>query len=97
MDSVGEMPTTFKPAIKSSDATKWKEACDSECDSLLKNDIWDVVPLPKGRKAIGCRWVFRIKENQDGEVKRYKAQSAVATTCVESLRATCIVAPSNTT
>uniref|UniRef100_H3HA05 Integrase catalytic domain-containing protein n=1 Tax=Phytophthora ramorum TaxID=164328 RepID=H3HA05_PHYRM len=42
VDSVGEMPTTFKSAMESSDAVKWKEACDSECDSLLKNDTWDV-------------------------------------------------------
>uniref|UniRef100_H3H9W0 Integrase catalytic domain-containing protein n=1 Tax=Phytophthora ramorum TaxID=164328 RepID=H3H9W0_PHYRM len=74
VDSVGEMPTTFKSAMESSDAVKWKEACDSECDSLLKNDTWDVVPLPKGRKAIGCRWVFRVKENQAGEVERFKAR-----------------------
>uniref|UniRef100_H3G5X7 Reverse transcriptase Ty1/copia-type domain-containing protein n=3 Tax=Phytophthora ramorum TaxID=164328 RepID=H3G5X7_PHYRM len=50
------------------------EACDSECDSLLKNDTWDVVPLPKGRKAIGCRWVFRVKENQAGEIERFKTR-----------------------
>ncbi|KAG6606568.1 Retrovirus-related Pol polyprotein from transposon TNT 1-94 [Phytophthora cinnamomi] len=37
VDSVGEMPTTFKSAMESSDAAKWKEACDSEYDSLLKN------------------------------------------------------------
>ncbi|KAG2955346.1 hypothetical protein PC118_g24752 [Phytophthora cactorum] len=61
--SVGEMPTMFKSAMESSDAVKWKEACDSELESLHKNDTWDVVPLPKGRKAIGCRWVFRVKEN----------------------------------
>uniref|UniRef100_H3H8A1 Integrase catalytic domain-containing protein n=1 Tax=Phytophthora ramorum TaxID=164328 RepID=H3H8A1_PHYRM len=74
VNSVGEMPTTFKSAMESSDAVKWKEACDSECDSLLKNDTWDVVPLPKGRKAIGCRWVFRVKENQAGEIERFKAR-----------------------
>uniref|UniRef100_A0AAV1V0P5 Uncharacterized protein n=1 Tax=Peronospora matthiolae TaxID=2874970 RepID=A0AAV1V0P5_9STRA len=28
MDSVGEMPTTFKTAMESIDAVKWKEACD---------------------------------------------------------------------
>ncbi|KAG3230217.1 hypothetical protein PI124_g24684 [Phytophthora idaei] len=55
------MPTTFKSAMESSDAVKWKEACDSELESLHKDDTWDVVPLPKGRKAIGCRWVFRTK------------------------------------
>ncbi|KAG6590559.1 gag-pol polyprotein [Phytophthora cinnamomi] len=60
VDSVGEMPTTFKSAMESSDAAKWKEACDSEYDSLLKNKTWEVVPLPKGRKAIGNRWKYGI-------------------------------------
>uniref|UniRef100_A0AAV1UWT9 Reverse transcriptase Ty1/copia-type domain-containing protein n=2 Tax=Peronospora matthiolae TaxID=2874970 RepID=A0AAV1UWT9_9STRA len=60
--------------MESSDSGKWKEACDSEFDSLQRNDTWEIVPLPKGRKAIGCRWVFRVKENQDGEVKRFKAR-----------------------
>ncbi|KAG2758629.1 hypothetical protein Pcac1_g29250 [Phytophthora cactorum] len=41
---------------------KWKEACDSEMESLHKNETWILVPLPKGRKAIGNRWVFRVKE-----------------------------------
>ena len=72
--SVGGMPTTFKSAMESSDADKWKDACDSELESLHKNNTWDVVPLPKGRKAIGCRWVFRVKENQDGVIERFKAR-----------------------
>ena len=66
MDSVGELPTTFRSAMESSDAVKWKEACDSEMESLRKNKTWDLVSLPKGRKAIGNRWVFRVKENQAG-------------------------------
>jgi len=69
--SVGELPTTFESAMGSSDASKWREACDAECQSLKKNDTWDVVPLPAGRKAIGCKWVFKVKEKQDGEIDRY--------------------------
>jgi len=57
--------------MESSDASKWREACDSEYQSLTKNDTWDVVPLPAGRKAIGCKWVFKVKEKQDGEIDRY--------------------------
>uniref|UniRef100_A0AAV1TC62 Reverse transcriptase Ty1/copia-type domain-containing protein n=1 Tax=Peronospora matthiolae TaxID=2874970 RepID=A0AAV1TC62_9STRA len=71
---LGETPTTFKSAMELSDSGKWKAACDSEFDSLQINDTWEIVPLPKGRKAIGCRWVFRVKENQDGEVERFKAR-----------------------
>ena len=53
VDSVGEMPTTFKSAMESNDAAKWKEACNLEMESLQKNRTWTLVPLPKGRKAIG--------------------------------------------
>lgn len=53
--SVGELPTAFQSAMESSDANKWREACDSEYQSLSKNDTWDVVPLPAKRKAIGCK------------------------------------------
>ncbi|KAG3006601.1 hypothetical protein PC121_g25429 [Phytophthora cactorum] len=60
--------------MESSDAIKWKEACDSEMESLHKNETWILVPLPKGRKAIGNRWVFRVKENQAGEIERFKAR-----------------------
>ena len=38
VDSVGEVPTTFKSAIESSDADKWEEACNSEFEPLCKND-----------------------------------------------------------
>ncbi|KAG2758603.1 hypothetical protein Pcac1_g29276 [Phytophthora cactorum] len=78
VDSVGEMPTTFKSAMESSDAIKWKEACDSEMESLHKNETWILVPLPKGRKAIGNRWVFRVKENQAGEIEQDVATGKVS-------------------
>ena len=68
------MPTTFKSAMKFNDAAKWKEACSLEMDSLHKNNTWTLVPVPKGRKTIGDRWVFCVKENQACEVERYKAR-----------------------
>jgi hypothetical protein len=36
-----------------------------------------LVPLPKGRKPISCKWVFKIKHGVDGEVERYKARLVV--------------------
>jgi len=36
--SAGELPTTFRSAMESSDASKWREACESEHQSLKKND-----------------------------------------------------------
>ena len=72
--SIVEMPTRFKSAMESSDPGTCKGVCDSEFDSLQRNDTWEIVPLPKGRKAIGCRWVLRVKKNQDGEVERFEAR-----------------------
>uniref|UniRef100_A0AAV1V1V5 Reverse transcriptase Ty1/copia-type domain-containing protein n=1 Tax=Peronospora matthiolae TaxID=2874970 RepID=A0AAV1V1V5_9STRA len=65
VDSVGDIPKTFKSAMESNNAVKWKEACDSEIDSLRKNKTWQLVQLPKGRKTIGRRWVFRVRENSN--------------------------------
>ena len=57
----------------------WKEAIQKEYDALIVNDTWKLVPLPKGRKAIRGKWVFKIKDyNKNGEpVRRFKARWVV--------------------
>ena len=45
-----------------------------ELDALLKTDTWDLVDLPTGKSAIGCKWVYKIKTRSDGTVDRYKAR-----------------------
>ena len=47
---------------------------DSLYDALLKNKTWDLVSLPSNRQAIGCKWVFRVKENVDGSINKFKAR-----------------------
>lgn len=44
-----------------------------ELQALQANDTWDVVKLPKGKKPISFKWVFRIKYRVDGSVERHKA------------------------
>jgi hypothetical protein len=39
----------------------------------LDNGTWELVKLPAGRKAIGSKWVFKIKRNTDGSIECYKA------------------------
>jgi hypothetical protein len=46
----------------------------AEYDALIQNKTWSIVSLPPHRQAIGCKWVFRVKENPDGSVNRYKAR-----------------------
>eukprot|EP00253_Pinus_taeda_P002291 PITA_02291 len=47
---------------------------NEEYRSLLANDTWDLVPLPKGRKLVRCKWVYRTKYGPDGKVDKHKAR-----------------------
>eukprot|EP01018_Ginkgo_biloba_P029520 Gb_22659 [translate_table: standard] len=64
-------PHTFKQA---SGKPEWDGAMNKEYHSLLKNDTWDLVPLPKGRNIVRCKWVYRTKYATDGNVEKYKAR-----------------------
>eukprot|EP00253_Pinus_taeda_P027486 PITA_27486 len=47
---------------------------EEEMDSLAKNNICDLVELPKGRSVVGCKWVFKLKWKLDGSIERYKVR-----------------------
>ncbi|XP_075074851.1 uncharacterized protein LOC142162398 [Nicotiana tabacum] len=55
----------------------WQNAVPQEFEALYANRTWDLVPLPEGKHAIGCRWVYTVKHRADGSVKRYKAKLVV--------------------
>lgn len=52
----------------------WVKAMENEIQTLKTNQTWKVVDLPKGKKAIGCEWVYKIKFKSDGSLKRFKAR-----------------------
>jgi hypothetical protein len=64
-------PETFAEASGHPD---WDTTMNEEYRSLMANDTWDLVPLPKGRKLVRCKWVYRTKYASDGSVERHKAQ-----------------------
>ena len=67
-------PTSMTEALASPERAKWMDAMDKEMDSLHMNDVWDLVKLPKDRKAVGSKWVFKLKVGPDGQVERHKAR-----------------------
>lgn len=55
----------------------WRLASRDEIDTLEASNTWDVVTLPKGKRALACKWVFRLKFRADGTLERYKARLIV--------------------
>ncbi|KAG8493453.1 hypothetical protein CXB51_010754 [Gossypium anomalum] len=52
----------------------WKVAVYNELHALLQNHTWSLCSLPDNRRAIGCKWLFKIKKKADGSIDRYKAR-----------------------
>ncbi|XP_074342808.1 uncharacterized protein LOC141680498 [Apium graveolens] len=59
---------------KASQDPRWVAALDKELEALHANHTWNLVQLPPGKKAIGCKWVYKIKMREDGTIERFKAR-----------------------
>ncbi|RVW66682.1 Retrovirus-related Pol polyprotein from transposon RE1 [Vitis vinifera] len=53
---------------------RWKAAMNEEMKSLQKNETWELVECPPGKKPIGCRWIYTVKYKADGSIERFKAR-----------------------
>ena len=45
-----------------------------EYDSIMKNQVWEVVSRPQGKKVVGSRWIYKVKHVADGSVEKYQAR-----------------------
>lgn len=59
----------FKEAVKK---PHWVVAMNTELEALELNETWEVVPLPSGKNAIGCKWLYKTKYLPDGIIERHK-------------------------
>jgi transposase InsO family protein len=71
---IPEDPENYAAAMRSPEAMEWQQAMAAEYESLMKNGTWRLVPLPRDRKAVACKWVYRVKTNSDGSVAKFKAR-----------------------
>ncbi|RVX17702.1 Retrovirus-related Pol polyprotein from transposon RE1 [Vitis vinifera] len=53
---------------------RWKAAMNEEMKSLQKNETWELVECPSGKKLVGCRWIYTVKYKVDGSIEQFKAR-----------------------
>ena len=45
-----------------------------EYQSIMKNDVWEIVPRLKGKSVVTSRWLYKIKHGADGSIEKYKVR-----------------------
>ena len=70
-------PQTYREVLKSPDVSDWLTAMDSEHNSLIANETWELVKRPPRRKILDSRWVYAVKYTETGEIDRFKARLVV--------------------
>lgn len=64
-------PSRYKQASQHPELVK---AMKQELEALDNNDTWEIVDLPKGKKVIGNKWVYKVKLRSDESLERYNAR-----------------------
>lgn len=72
---VATLPTAEPSSYsKASKICVWQNAMAEEYAALVQQGTWFLTPLPPGKSAIGCKWVYKIKHNPDESIACHKAR-----------------------
>jgi hypothetical protein len=52
----------------------WKDAMMEEYQSIMKNDVWDIVPRPEWKFVVTSKWIYKIKHTIDGSIEKHKTR-----------------------
>jgi hypothetical protein len=66
-------PSTFEEATN---RQVWRDVMMEEYKSIMKNNVWEVVPRPEGKSVVTSRWLYKLKHVADGNIEKYKARFA---------------------
>mgnify|MGYP000992362219 CR=1 FL=1 len=67
-------PSSYAEALSCEDSSKWASAIAEELTAHSKNGTWMLVPKSGQIEEIDSKWIFKVKQNADGSVNRYKAR-----------------------
>jgi hypothetical protein len=71
--NTGELntPNSWQEALRD---PKWRQSMEEEIETLRRMKTWELVDLPPNRKAIKNKWAFKLKQNEKGEVYKFKSR-----------------------
>jgi hypothetical protein len=64
----------FHKAMESEHKEDWIVAMNSEYNSLMKNNVWEIVDRPENENILKCKWIYKIKKDADEELDKFKAR-----------------------
>jgi hypothetical protein len=62
-------PSSFEEAV---DQQVWRDAMAEEHNSIMRNDVWEIVSRLEGKSVVTSRWLYKVKHATDGSVEKYK-------------------------
>jgi hypothetical protein len=68
-DLIKKEPTCFEEAIQKKE---WVDAMTKEYQSIVNNDVWEIVPRPKNKDVVFSKWIYKIKHAADGSIEKHK-------------------------
>ncbi|WJZ80142.1 hypothetical protein VitviT2T_000079 [Vitis vinifera] len=57
---------------------RWKATMNEEMKSLQKNETWELVECPPGKKPVGCRWIYTVKYKADAKINTVRVLLSLA-------------------
>ena len=68
-DIIDKYPSTYEEATKNKE---WKYAMIEEYQSIMNNDVWEVVPRPENKFVVNSKWIYKINHAADGSIYKFK-------------------------
>ncbi|GKB60954.1 putative RNA-directed DNA polymerase, partial [Tanacetum coccineum] len=73
----GGEPECYAEAMEDEHKKEWFKAMEDEMNSLHENNTFELVKLPKGKRALKNKWVYKLKTEENTSRPRYKARLVV--------------------
>ena len=70
-DIIDQEPSTYE---EDTEKKEWKDAMIEEYQSIMKNDVWEIVSRLEKKFVVTLKWIYKIKHAADGNIEKYKVR-----------------------